>query len=164
AHPGSGVGAAGAKRDQFTAQRLQVCPAGKIAGDGPPATRLRAGERGRSGASQDVYGGGPGANHGRPARRGGRRACRGGHQEDCRTGRRPAVAGLPDLSPRRPARPARKRTIRARVIMDAVMSRRANWVASVQSLLGTVVIAIFVITFVVQAFQIPSESMENTLL
>jgi len=36
--------------------------------------------------------------------------------------------------------------------------------ASVQSLLGTVVIAIFVITFIVQAFQIPSESMENTLL
>jgi signal peptidase I len=37
-------------------------------------------------------------------------------------------------------------------------------VGSVQSLLGTVVIAVFVITFVVQAFQIPSESMENTLL
>src|SRR6202030_1818688 len=37
-------------------------------------------------------------------------------------------------------------------------------VSSLQSLLGTVVIAVFVITFVVQAFQIPSESMENTLL
>jgi len=36
--------------------------------------------------------------------------------------------------------------------------------SSIQSLLGTVVIAVFVITFVVQAFQIPSESMENTLL
>jgi len=35
---------------------------------------------------------------------------------------------------------------------------------SVQSLLGTVVIAGFVITFIVQAFQIPSPSMENTLL
>ncbi len=35
---------------------------------------------------------------------------------------------------------------------------------SLQSLAATVVIAIFVITFVVQAFQIPSESMENTLL
>jgi signal peptidase I len=33
-----------------------------------------------------------------------------------------------------------------------------------QSLLVTVVIAVFVITFIVQAFQIPSESMENTLL
>jgi signal peptidase I len=33
----------------------------------------------------------------------------------------------------------------------------------VQSLLTTVVIAIFVITFIVQAFQIPSESMEDTL-
>ena len=37
-------------------------------------------------------------------------------------------------------------------------------IASVQSLMGTVVIAIFVITFAVQAFQIPSESMEKTLL
>ncbi len=35
---------------------------------------------------------------------------------------------------------------------------------SLQSFVGTVVIAIFVITFVVQAFQIPSESMEKTLL
>ncbi len=33
-----------------------------------------------------------------------------------------------------------------------------------QSLATTVVIAVFVITFIVQAFQIPSESMENTLL
>jgi signal peptidase I len=37
-------------------------------------------------------------------------------------------------------------------------------IGSLQSLMGTVVIAIFVITFIVQAFQIPSESMENTLL
>jgi signal peptidase I len=37
-------------------------------------------------------------------------------------------------------------------------------IASLQSLVGTVVIALFVITFIVQAFQIPSESMENTLL
>jgi len=42
--------------------------------------------------------------------------------------------------------------------------RRSEGLASVQSLLTTVVTAIFVITFVVQAFQIPSESMENTLL
>jgi signal peptidase I len=41
---------------------------------------------------------------------------------------------------------------------------RAEWPTSLQSLLTTVVIAVFVITFVVQAFQIPSESMENTLL
>jgi signal peptidase I len=40
----------------------------------------------------------------------------------------------------------------------------AGWLASVQSLAATVVIAVFVITFIVQAFQIPSESMENTLL
>jgi len=37
-------------------------------------------------------------------------------------------------------------------------------IGSLQSLLGTVVIAVFVITFIVQAFQIPSESMMNTLL
>lgn len=39
-----------------------------------------------------------------------------------------------------------------------------GWLAPVQSLLITIIIAVFVITFVVQAFQIPSESMENTLL
>src|SRR5215471_20241844 len=39
-----------------------------------------------------------------------------------------------------------------------------DWLTSIQSLLGTVVIAVFVVTFIVQAFQIPSESMENTLL
>ena len=38
-----------------------------------------------------------------------------------------------------------------------------DWLISLQSLLTTVVIAVFVITFIVQAFQIPSESMENTL-
>jgi signal peptidase I len=43
-------------------------------------------------------------------------------------------------------------------------AKYSEWPSSVQSLLSTVVIAIFVITFVVQAFQIPSESMENTLL
>jgi len=45
-----------------------------------------------------------------------------------------------------------------------VNSFGSDVVSSVQSLMGTIVIAIFVITFVVQAFQIPSESMENTLL
>jgi signal peptidase I len=39
-----------------------------------------------------------------------------------------------------------------------------NGFYSLQSLASTLVIAIFVITFVVQAFQIPSESMEKTLL
>src|SRR6266496_1641808 len=45
-----------------------------------------------------------------------------------------------------------------------VTSLGTDVISSLQSLLGTVVIAIFVITFIVQAFQIPSESMENTLL
>jgi len=44
------------------------------------------------------------------------------------------------------------------------VGRWAGVTGSLQSLLGTVVIAVFVITFVVQAFQIPSPSMENTLL
>lgn len=44
------------------------------------------------------------------------------------------------------------------------LRRGAGLLASVQSLATTVVIAVFVITFVVQAFQIPSESMEDTLL
>ena len=39
-----------------------------------------------------------------------------------------------------------------------------DWPAVAQSLVLTLVIAVFVITFVVQAFEIPSESMENTLL
>jgi len=47
----------------------------------------------------------------------------------------------------------------------AVSARqKPGWLSSVQSLAVTVVIAVFVITFLVQAFQIPSESMENTLL
>ena len=53
-------------------------------------------------------------------------------------------------------------------LMQPEVSRKqlapADGLSSLQSLLGTVVIAVFVITFVVQAFQIPSESMENTLL
>ncbi|HEY6764704.1 MAG TPA: signal peptidase I [Candidatus Sulfotelmatobacter sp.] len=40
----------------------------------------------------------------------------------------------------------------------------ADFISSLQSLMGTIVIAVFVITFIVQAFQIPSESMMDTLL
>ncbi len=40
----------------------------------------------------------------------------------------------------------------------------SGWLNSTQSLLATIVIAIFVITFVLQAFQIPTDSMEDTLL
>jgi signal peptidase I len=46
----------------------------------------------------------------------------------------------------------------------AITTLGSDLISSLQSLMGTVVIAIFVITFIVQAFQIPSESMENTLL
>jgi signal peptidase I len=39
-----------------------------------------------------------------------------------------------------------------------------DWATTVQSVAGTVVIAVFVVTFVTQAFTIPSGSMEQTLL
>ena len=39
-----------------------------------------------------------------------------------------------------------------------------DWPATLQSVAGTVVIAVFVVSFLVQAFTIPSESMEKTLL
>jgi len=46
----------------------------------------------------------------------------------------------------------------------ASKQKAGGWTTSVQSVLMTAVIATFVITFTVQAFQIPSESMEKTLL
>jgi len=39
-----------------------------------------------------------------------------------------------------------------------------DWATTIQSVAGTVVIAVFVVTFVAQAFTIPSGSMEQTLL
>ena len=42
-------------------------------------------------------------------------------------------------------------------------SQWSSWTAALQSLTTTIVIAVFVITFIVQAFQIPSGSMEDTL-
>ena len=65
----------------------------------------------------------------------------------------PVAAPAP--APSLPASPPRVRI---------VTSFSTDLIGSLQSLMGTVVIAIFVITFIVQAFQIPSESMENTLL
>ncbi len=41
---------------------------------------------------------------------------------------------------------------------------REGWLVLLQSLVTTIVIALFVVTFLTQAFQIPTESMENTLL
>src|SRR6201997_3298738 len=67
------------------------------------------------------------------------------------------VAPAPDLvlsEPQAAVPSARKVTV----------SFGSDLISSLQSLMGTIVIAIFVITFIVQAFQIPSESMENTLL
>ena len=67
----------------------------------------------------------------------------------------PAEAA-PVSAPAMPAPPVQRRFVTADLGGDLT--------SSLQSLAGTIVIALFVITFVVQAFQIPSESMENTLL
>jgi len=40
----------------------------------------------------------------------------------------------------------------------------SDWPATIQSVAGTVVIAVFAVTFLIQAFTIPSGSMEQTLL
>jgi len=48
--------------------------------------------------------------------------------------------------------------------LSAARVRNPKGLSALQSIAGTVVIAVFVITFVLQAFQIPSESMEKTLL
>jgi signal peptidase I len=45
-----------------------------------------------------------------------------------------------------------------------VERERTGWMETLQSLMVTITIAVFVITFIVQAFEIPSPSMENTLL
>ncbi len=47
---------------------------------------------------------------------------------------------------------------------ESVHHTSSGWTEVMKSLAGTLTIAIFVVTFIVQAFQIPSESMENTLL
>lgn len=56
----------------------------------------------------------------------------------------------------------------ATTVQDAVPTVEIHppfdWPAAMQSLLTALIVALFAITFVVQAFQIPSESMENTLL
>src|SRR5258708_25040215 len=44
------------------------------------------------------------------------------------------------------------------------ISAGGDWTSTVQAVAGTVVIAVFVVTFLLQAFTIPSESMEQTLL
>jgi len=81
---------------------------------------------------------------------------------------RPLVAPTGGVAP--PAIASAEDPILAETSPLAVPRRRVvtsigtDLISSLQSLMGTVVIAIFVITFIVQAFQIPSESMENTLL
>jgi signal peptidase I len=55
-------------------------------------------------------------------------------------------------------------TVQAQIAPPAPKRHKDGVLSSVQWLAGTVVIAIFAITFGVQAFQIPSPSMENTLM
>jgi signal peptidase I len=47
---------------------------------------------------------------------------------------------------------------------QATPANSSDTVESIQSLVATVVVAVFAITFIIQAFQIPSPSMETTLL
>jgi signal peptidase I len=74
-----------------------------------------------------------------------------------------AAAAPPVGSLESPALPPREPDVSAPT-RHIVSDFTGDLISSLQSLMGTVVIAIFVITFIVQAFQIPSESMENTLL
>jgi signal peptidase I len=52
----------------------------------------------------------------------------------------------------------------ATMSLSEKISDGGDWSSTVQSIAGTVVIAVFVVTFLLQAFTIPSESMEQTLL
>lgn len=62
-------------------------------------------------------------------------------------------SGTPVEQPQQPAQPA---------VQHAELHRSGLF--GFQAMLTVLVIAIFIITFVVQAFRVPSESMENTLL
>ena len=76
----------------------------------------------------------------------------------CETSDTVPLAGLADLSSAEQANSTSDAQTQPR------QTDPAGWTSSAQSLLMTVVIAVFVITFAVQAFQIPSASMERTLL
>jgi signal peptidase I len=75
-----------------------------------------------------------------------------------------ALAALPSVGQAADAADAQPQP--RRTDPDSASGRKspAGWTSSAQLLLMTIVIALFVITFAVQAFQIPSESMERTLL
>jgi signal peptidase I len=76
----------------------------------------------------------------------------------------PVVAPLPPVEPPEPVVAASPEIAVQAAKRYIVSDFSGDVISSIQSLIGTVVIAIFVITFIVQAFQIPSGSMENTLL
>ena len=63
----------------------------------------------------------------------------------------------PSAEPSAPAVEATPKSLRHR-------REAEDWMGGLQWLCSTIVLAVFVITFLAQAFQIPSESMENTLL
>lgn len=65
------------------------------------------------------------------------------------------------------ATPLAEPPVVAPALPPAPKSRRlrdSGVLGTIQSLIGTIAIAVFVITFIIQAFTIPSESMEKTLL
>jgi signal peptidase I len=74
------------------------------------------------------------------------------------------LANPPELAAPAPTPPAAPSSAPNAPGRRIVTDFSSDLISSLESLVGTVVIAIFVITFIVQAFQIPSESMENTLL
>ncbi len=73
---------------------------------------------------------------------------------------RQVLEHLSKLQERRP--PGRERSSVVMSWSEKLLS--GDWPATIQSVAGTVVIAVFVVTFLAQAFTIPSESMEQTLL
>jgi signal peptidase I len=77
----------------------------------------------------------------------------------------PQPCPAPEVTPpASPADPLPETAASATAPAPTVVTGDTDVLGSLQSLSVTIVIAIFVITFLIQAFQIPSESMENTLL
>ena len=162
----AGVGAHCVERQQFAGHGLQIRIAGKIAGHRTATTFLRAGERTRSGTQQDFHRRSPVAT----ARPEGKAEFVGradgttkkNAEQDAAHQVLEYLATVP-VGIKWPLQA--QRTNCSEPAMEVTEKHaQADTLSSLQSLLVTVVIAVFVITFIVQAFQIPSESMQNTLL
>ena len=153
-----------ASHGKSSSDRLQIGTPGAVASFRAPPAVVSAGERTRPGTQQDLYGGDPVATFREEWTP---RVCRPRgriDQEERGTGCGPPSAGVSAI--RSSSCRCTGQAPRALEVIMAVADKSSptDTLSSLQSLLATVVIAVFVITFVVQAFQIPSESMENTLL